>query len=314
MKNRNASLDILKTNLAFFVIMLHGSFLKEYNELLSYLTVNGIFRVAVPIFFIINGYFFQSILKKDNYKIWLKRSTILYILWMIIYSPFWIKHDLKKTITSVIIGYHHLWYLNSMILSGILLKIFYCRIRLFTLAIILFVIGVSTQYIGNYHIFLNSYNLIDKLTNTTFVHRNFLFLGLPFFIIGFLIKENKWEQKIVSKKLVWFILTSTLLLLFESYINYLKTDYSSNDNLVSLILLSPIIFLFVINQNYKIVINSKKLALISTSTYLIHPWIMTVLKKLFDLNETFLSLSTIILSVSFSLIIIRINKTIKYLL
>ncbi len=315
MKNRNITLDILKISLAIFVVLLHGFFLKDHNELLSHLTVNGIFRVAVPIFFIINGYFFQQVLKKNNQKHWLKRSLILYILWMIIYAPFWLKYDLKKIILSIIIGYNHLWYINSMIICGLLLKVLHNRIRLFTLSIILFSIGVAIQYIGNYHVFENSYNLIDKLTNLTYIHRNFLFFGLPFFTIGFLIRENELQKKIVSTKLlVPLIIIGVFFLLLESYINYLKTGFTFNDNLGSLILLSPLVFLFVVNQNYKIAFDSKKLALISTSIYLTHPWIMAVINKLFKLNQTFHSLVTVLLAFLLSFIIININKKLKYIL
>ena len=48
---RNISLDIAKLSMAVMVVALHSEFLSEYSEALSYVVTNGIFRVAVPIFY-----------------------------------------------------------------------------------------------------------------------------------------------------------------------------------------------------------------------------------------------------------------------
>ena len=58
---RNLSLDYLKVFLAVCVVFLHGGWLYDINELVGYLHVNGLFRIAVPLFFIINGYYFYNI-------------------------------------------------------------------------------------------------------------------------------------------------------------------------------------------------------------------------------------------------------------
>lgn len=59
---RNVSLDLLKLLMAIMVVALHANFLQEYSLLGSYLLVNGLFRVAVPIFLIINGFYFFNVL------------------------------------------------------------------------------------------------------------------------------------------------------------------------------------------------------------------------------------------------------------
>lgn len=50
--NRNFSLDILKLFMAFMVVGLHAGFLGDFTSLGEYLSVNGIFRIAVPIFLV----------------------------------------------------------------------------------------------------------------------------------------------------------------------------------------------------------------------------------------------------------------------
>lgn len=58
MMQRNLSLDFLKIVLSFFVVGLHCSFLIDVNTDAYFATVRGIFRLAVPIFLIISGYYF----------------------------------------------------------------------------------------------------------------------------------------------------------------------------------------------------------------------------------------------------------------
>ena len=51
---RNSTLDILKFIMAIMVVGLHARFLFETSSLGYHLTVQGIFRLAVPIFLLIN--------------------------------------------------------------------------------------------------------------------------------------------------------------------------------------------------------------------------------------------------------------------
>ena len=63
---RNLSLDILKIIMAFFVVFLHMHLFKEVYPSLSYVLVNGLFRLGVPTFLIISGYYFFFIAAKSK--------------------------------------------------------------------------------------------------------------------------------------------------------------------------------------------------------------------------------------------------------
>ena len=65
---RNLSIDVLKIILAIFVVFLHMNFLKETYPLMSFLLVNGIFRIAVPVFLVITGFYFFHIDTTKNFK------------------------------------------------------------------------------------------------------------------------------------------------------------------------------------------------------------------------------------------------------
>ena len=66
MKKRKTSIDLLKITLAIFVLLIHCNFLIDYNKALNFLTVQGLFRIAVPLFFIINGFYFEKIIDSKS--------------------------------------------------------------------------------------------------------------------------------------------------------------------------------------------------------------------------------------------------------
>ena len=114
---RNITLDFLKVILAMMVVGLHSGFLSDMSTVLSYLSVNGIFRVAVPLFFMINGLFFYDVLSNNNQRKWFLRIFSLYSFWMLFYVYFWFRpetfnfYNILKIVKTLVVGYHHLWYL-----------------------------------------------------------------------------------------------------------------------------------------------------------------------------------------------------------
>lgn len=86
---RNLSLDALKIVMAMMVVGLHAGFLRDVHPGLSHFFTNGLFRVAVPTFLVINGYFLERQLDQ-GLGAWVRRVALLYGLWMAIYAPLWL--------------------------------------------------------------------------------------------------------------------------------------------------------------------------------------------------------------------------------
>ncbi|MFP7657401.1 acyltransferase family protein [Chryseobacterium proteolyticum] len=105
---RNLSIDILKIVLAFFVVFLHMHLFQDTRPVLGFVLVNGVFRMAVPTFLIITGYYFYYVDNTQKLKKWLIRTFLLYLIWSLVYIPFWKKEDI---FINILFGYHHLWYL-----------------------------------------------------------------------------------------------------------------------------------------------------------------------------------------------------------
>ncbi|EJG1730946.1 acyltransferase family protein [Vibrio parahaemolyticus] len=309
---RNLPLDAFKVLLSVMVVGLHGGFLKEF-PLGDFLTAQGVFRIAVPTFFVINGYYFGAVKDLKSLTGWINRVVGLYAFWMLFYVYFWFRPDsfnfmeTIKLIKTIIVGHHHLWYLPGMIGAGVLTYFLRENLKLGVIvAVTSFIGGVGIQYLGNYHFFES--NLLDKLFNLTFIHRNFLLLGFPFFFVGFLVRMKKLS--FLSDNALFISILGAFLLVFESYFNF-ANPYNDGgfDNYFSLIFICPSIFVLLLNSNRTT--DNKNIALVSTAIYFIHPFCMSVLRKLgFDTGTTF-TFMVLALSLFASVVLIKVKDRFK---
>lgn len=305
---RSLSIDVLKIILAFFVVFLHMRLLRDSYPELSYVLVNGLFRIGVPVFLIITGYYFYHIDTTGKFKKWLVRLFLLYALWSLIYIPLWKDDD--SWMVNIIFGYHHLWYLIGTLYAGIILFLLRKKstVILVAMSLILFCCGYSIQLSGNLHPFTGN---MDSALNAYPLYRNFLFVCLPFLSIGFLIKKLNIDAKL--KPSLFQVILVIGLVIFEAFCNYkfigLDTK-ESIDLLLSLMIACPVIFLY--GKSKIFLSDSKILASLSTAIYLIHPLLMKLLLgRHFSAYETAVFIVVLLLT---SLLLVYANRKVKYLL
>lgn len=304
---RNLTIDVLKIVLAFFVVFLHMNFLKETLPTLSYVFVNGLFRIAVPVFLVITGFYFFHIDDFKKLKKWLFRTFILYAIWMCLYIFYW--KDSDQIFLTIIFGYHHLWYLIGTFLSGILL--YFLRKQssgmLISLAVIFFLTGYCVQVLGNLHYFDKEK---DAVFNIYLLYRNFLFVCFPFLTIGFLINKHQIDLS-KYKNSYLFVVLSILFVFAEAFFNYYWVSSENTDILFSLLFACPLVFLYF--KNIYIKTNSKVLANLSTAIYVVHPMIM---KSTFytEMQSSFKVLIFLVILISVSFVLVYLNNKLKYLL
>lgn len=306
---RSLSIDILKIVLAAFVVGLHMYVLRDSYPSLSYVLVNGLFRVGVPVFLIISGYFFYFTDDLLRLKKWSVRILLLYVIWSVIYFPLWKEDD--SYLSNILFGYHHLWYLIGTFFSGLLLfalRNLSSKI-LVSLIVLFFCCGYTIQFLGNSHYFNGE---IDTTLNLFPTYRNFLFVCFPFLGMGFLIR--KLEIDVKRKPSIWVVIVSVFLVTFESFLNYSVFNLSqkeSIDLLFSLLIACPLLFLYC--KNIAVKTDSKILASISTAIYLVHPLLMEFVYKstYFPLYQDVIFVSILLM---ISLILVFLNTKVKYLL
>jgi hypothetical protein len=316
---RSISLDLLKLLLAFMVVGLHVGFLTNISPTAGYLTGNGLFRMAVPVFLITNGFFLHTVFQKGRAAAWFKRLVLLYVFWTIVYSSFWLFQlpatpaAVAKATHTIIVGYFHLWYLPGLIGAAFLLL--WLRHQpvttLLAVACLLYACGVAIQYAGNYH--LAAGTGLDRVFNTTWLHRSFLFLSFPFVALGYAIRELRLHERFNRSQLLIASVAGVLLLLLESYFNYMQPHNEGGfDNFLSLPLVCTAVFLFVV----KVPVYGDDFGLshYSSGIYFIHILVLTVLHRLFPLDMTSMTIAVFAVSVLLVRLLVPLDRKLGFIL
>lgn len=310
---RNITLDYFKIILSILVINIHAPFVSIYppedtgfwvqsGYILGWMFSHGITKIAVPLFFMING-FFLNLENKTKLIRYIKRLIIMYIVWALFYLPSYYPYlDTATFIRVFATGFFHLWYLPGLIGAIILLylvnKIIKNKLLLISIAVALFIIGYYIQ-------------MRDPYTNIEMIkYRNFLFFGFPFILFGYLLKKFDFTR--YKKTIIIALVGGCILLFSESYLY--MTQQRTNNLMLSLLIVCPVLFIFV-QQKSRIGIEKRNsiLSQLPTAIYYIHPMIIQWTALLFTID--IISFPYIVIS-SFimAILIIQLNKNIKIFL
>jgi len=241
---RTVSLDILKVVMALMVIGLHANFMREYSPTLWWYSGKGLFRVAVPVFLVTNGYFFAMKSPAGDRK-WFRRIISFYLIWMAIYAPIWaptIRSTVQLT-SLVVFGWFHLWYLAGLIGAALCLVALrrFGTAALLTAMVLCFLAGVAVQYAA---FEANQWSLVGRALHWNPSHRNFLLFSFPFFTAGYLIQQHDLGARFGPAISGTLCLAGLALLFVEAGgVRALTGGKGDVDNLLSLGLLAPAAFL-----------------------------------------------------------------------
>jgi hypothetical protein len=229
---RSSSLDVLKCFAALFVVGIHfGSII-----------LPPLFRCAVPLFFIITGYyypmmresgkFWQHIKKLLRMALW---ATALYALsgaaiaaykgefseWLA--TTFQFGNIVWFILTNTPLFGDHLWYFWAVIYCLLifyyadkwkLTKVLYIVSPFLFLALCAYNFNTTTYYYSTFF----------------FCMRSFLFFGIPCMMVGRLIREgkDKWFSFLSVKRHVWLAVVFFICMaLLEMYVLKKSTDGSN---------------------------------------------------------------------------------------
>ena len=225
----NQTLNILKFFSALCVIAIHCT-LDRTGKV--GMVIDALIRFATPIFFLISGYY--SVIQdneqaKQKYKMRIIKLIKLIIISAIIYFVYycfmgyikdaskWIKDSftIKKIYIYILFNISpfefHLWFLNALL---------YCYIFSYLLRKYNIDMKKLYKYIPILllcNIMLGEFAKYNNIVINTYLYRNFIFTGLPFYLIGYYIKDkmnNKWD-KISNKSLIYAVLIGLLLTAIE---------------------------------------------------------------------------------------------------
>lgn len=291
--SRNRNVDLLKAICSFMVVCIHIPFQGLWGHISTALS-----RTAVPLFFMITGYYYTHTKEQHREKRQLKKmfqlllGANLFFLWWpalrnlivnktilpYLASQFNIQSTLKFLLLNISPLSGHLWYLGA-ILYVLLIVYFFEKIanrqKLYPLIPFLLLINLI---FGRYS------SVFLKQTISNVWTRNFLFLGLPYFLLGDLIYTRKVTVKSRTALVLALICASTIaieVLLMNVYFNCAPFDHY-----LGTIFLAFFTFVFTVQRNS----NRKGLrmfyyigASLTTTIYIIHPYIILIMQKIVDL-------------------------------
>ena len=217
-KNRRPGLDALKYLCAFLVICIHA------NEYIGKAQLEPLMRTAVPIFFMISGYFYTDTLRCGRCGAQIKKLLLIFALYSLIiialtifmdsfvygsslYSLYWWTKK-ERWIEFVFFGCPSyakpLWYIVAMVEALWIVPLaerFVPRERSYPLIPVLLLINLL---LGSYS------GLVFPGELSVVASRNFLFTGLPYFLLGDMLRHYEDRIRLSSWWLVGILLLSQL--------------------------------------------------------------------------------------------------------
>lgn len=218
---RFAGFDILKFLCTFLIVCIHCPFPGAFGQ---YFTAFA--RIGVPIFFMITGYFYSDIVERNREGVQVRKiveliveANLLYLAWNCFYAVIsgnGIISYLTQTITAknmakfVLLNVSpfngHLWYLGAILYVLLIMAVVDRLGMRKVLYIAIPILLTGDLVLGKYSILL-----LHREFPYIFV-RNFLYVGLPYFCIGILLREIRSivEIKILAGCTLLFSMTTLL--------------------------------------------------------------------------------------------------------
>lgn len=221
--------------------------------------IGFLYRIAVPIFFMISGYFLVgkdgTISSKHIFRV-LKKIigiTIIANLIYFIYKYLSVGKTYFSLFWAIAVGDNvsaHLWYLNSYIQALIILWMM-IKCNMTKILPLLIPIGlVLNILLGSYNLFIfpSSTNFpLNYENDPLFLHRNFLTIGLPCIVIGMLIRFKQNPIPVKSLLLATILTLSGLIIEIVSYNLSYPNDVKVGDINILTIPFAICLFLFCLN-------------------------------------------------------------------
>lgn len=315
---RNYLLDYYKVLLAIFVVGIHTSPFLEYSRPLSFIFNLGIFRLAVPTFFLINGYYATVALEtKQNLKLYLLRVLKLYVFWTILYFPLFMwTHDfsIKNIVWGIIVvfyGYGHLWYVTAL-LGGMAFFYYllhhYNKKTILILAVIFYFIGCFIELFQEYYSKSRT-GFFAEVARLQLWKLNFIFFAFPFISVGYYLKKE-FNQFYFLR----YLNVALLLFIIELVCSYYFLPLGRN-MLFSLLLIAPSIFYYFTTKKQfqtKAYFLSGYLDKLPNSIYYVHGLFNFFTSLLFfNISSTSKFVLVSLLSVFFGILVIKLNDVVS---
>lgn len=321
---RNLGLDLLKIFSCIGVVVLHstrpGFNLEQYN-ISAYLYYLATY--AIPLFFMLNGYFLLNKKKLPYSYVFNKIRGILTIVFVWNMLIWVIKRDfnvnpLMKIIGSLIQkGYaYQFWFFGSLIIIYLTLpivkKVLEKDYSYFAILLILIVIGIVIEMINTF-IF---HKPLQQYVPQTFRLWTWFFY---YILGGYLGKINIQEIKLtklikISFSIIFIISPILLFYLAKNVYHDAPAEYFYDSMIVKIVSIGLFILFLKIEKNIVLKNNELivKLSSLTMGVYIVHTYVLARVAKYINYNLWYNTVIILFVTLSISFFISRIIWSVKY--
>lgn len=315
---------------AIMVIAIHTFPFGLIDSTLNILLTLTLFRIAVPFFLLVTGYFVlgnivveSRLSSKRRYQLFIKRQFKFYLLVTLLYVPLAIFNSnlsLDISVLQLIKLFvfegvvYHLWYFPAVMLGSLIvitmLKYFSLKLTIIVSSL-LYIVGVFGDswygFIREYDILKNFYEVLFELTGYT---RNGIFFVPLFLCIGIYLRKVS-QQDINVLELEFFSILFLFILICEGYFVHRFSTPKHDSMYFSLPFV--MLFIFPLISNWYPKIHQKFPKEKSMIMYVIHPWFIAVVyfvsRWIFLIKYSFINFIVVVgLSYYFSFLVISLRK------
>lgn len=291
---RNRNLDFLKTVCSFLVVCIHAPFPGIAGTIFLPLC-----RIAVPLFFMITGYYYTHTKQRNNEKKQLMKilrlfvgANLLFFLWSLLWKcicGYSVVGYLSSAFSLTSIGKFlllnespfggHLWYLGAILYVLVIIFVFekkWDRKKMYPVVPVLL---LADLVFGKYSLLLFGQSI-------PFIwFRNFLCVGLPYFLIGDMLYTYRITVK--PKKALLLALVFVLTTFAERFVLGFFEVNGQRDHYISTTFLASFLFLSATQCSSECICKGYRAlceigAKLSTGIYVMHPIFITLLLALID--------------------------------
>lgn len=246
-------IDLLKTICSFLVVIIHAPFPGIVGMYITALS-----RISVPIFFMITGFFYSDVVRRNKEKDQIKKIFLLFSAANVLSTVAGFCHALatgslhsfvrELATVQTFINFalwneplfgRHLWYLGAI---------------LYTLVIVYWIrkanafrwLTLLTPGLLILSLILGKYCIVLLGTQIPYLYvRNFFFMGLPYFLIGHLLYEHRERifARFTNGIFIACLLLFSISTVVERYVLEINQVNASNDYYISTPFLACTVFL-----------------------------------------------------------------------
>lgn len=292
MKHEVYSLTFLKGICATLVVLIH-------THMIGKVALIPFYRCAVPLFFMVSGYFLMGggewrrekigRYVKKVLLIWAMADIVYFLFTQFVFTEYKVIHnstDLFYTLgMEVVFGgqfCYPLWYVTSYIWVLVILRFWRCRRSKFNFCIIVLLL-LANVLLGTYRFLLPF-----DITNKPYISDNFLTSALPFVMLGGFLKP--YIQTTINKRFMSVTLWGCLFILCYAELAFL---YFMDSREGGVFLTTPILsaFIFILLASHPDLGKGSRISMIgkkySLNIYLFHVlviWTVNACSKRIGIN------------------------------